>query len=386
MSGLPTIEIRDFAFGGEALGNLPDGRVCFVRGAAPGETVEVEVTEIHRNYCRGKLARIVGGNSARIEAECPYFSECPGCAYLHVPYEVELAAKARQLDSFINRHREVPVKLAPIFPSPTRLAWRNRIRLHADGSGKLGYQRSDDGGLIPIDRCLLMRPEINAKLPEVAPPPGFCGTIGIDHDARSGAVVTTDSAGSRSFGELGEFGVFAYPTGGFFQTNSAVAAELARRVAKIVTEKRVDFLVELYCGVGIFSLICAAQNPALRTLGVESYPAAVRCANSNAKVRDLAENCRFVVGDASSMKRHLRGRRPQLLLVDPPRGGLSLAVIRDILELAPPDLIYISCSADTLCRDLRQLEKVYELKSGAALDMFPGTAHFETLTLLEKRA
>ena len=144
-------------------------------------------------------------------------------------------------------------------------------------------------------------------------------------------------------------------------------------------------LLELYCGVGVFSLAAAGVLPDLRAEGVELDPRSIGCARRNAKARHVSDRCRFVVGNAE--KRLDRPEvQPDAVLVDPPRRGLSPRLIEALKRWRVPHVIYVSCAPDTLARDLRRLcvPGGYELRSARLFDMFPRTAHFETLCVLAR--
>ncbi|MCQ2352128.1 MAG: TRAM domain-containing protein [Victivallaceae bacterium] len=383
------ITIRDFAFGGEAVGNLADGRVAFVRGAIPGETVEIEITAGHKKYVRGKLTEIVSASAERIGSDCPCFADCPGCAYRHVPYGVELAAKNRQLASFLNRNRDEKCEILPPVGAASRNHWRNRLRLHSDGGGKFGYRAMDNTTLLEIGHCPLATKNLNERIARLTLPDGFRGTFALDDCAERGAVCDFDNELPETLtGKLGDFGTFCYRRGGFFQTNEAIASELARRVIEEVKIFAPDFLLELFCGVGVFSILAARALPALRSVGVEFDRHAVRYAVRNAKNFRVAERCAFFAGDAADAPQRYASfgkRLKTLVIVDPPRTGLGRKLTQSLLQSAPGAILYVSCGADTLRRDLDELAPGFVAVHSTLLDMFPGTAHFESLTLLKKR-
>ncbi|MCQ2378719.1 MAG: methyltransferase domain-containing protein [Victivallaceae bacterium] len=383
------IHIRDFAFGGEAVGELADGRVCFVRGAAPGETVEAEIISERRRFCRAVLVRVLESVPERTAVDCPFFARCPGCSYRHVSYETELAAKTRQFDAMLNRNRAEIIPVSGVFGAPSRNFWRNRLRLHSDGNGRFGYRAADNRTLVPIDRCLLATEKINAKLSALRIDRAFRGTFALDECAEAGAVCDLDAdAPGTLTGSLGELGNFSYRRGGFFQTNEAVATELVRRVVAEIAGNGTEFLLELFCGVGVFSISAARVMPTLHGVGIEIDRGAVREARRNAGRFGVGDRCRFFAGDAAKAPLRYASfmrRFKTLALVDPPRTGLDAGGIAALTEAAPETILYVSCGADTLRRDLDRLAPHYRATQSALLDMFPGTAHFESLTRLERR-
>jgi len=384
-----TITIRDFAFGGEAVGNLADGRVAFVRGAMPGERVEIEIVAEHKNFARGKLVGVVAASPERIEVDCPYFADCPGCSYRHTPYAMELAAKLGQLDTFLNRNCEEKCELLPPVGAASRNAWRNRLRFHSDGGGTFGYRMADNRSLIGIPRCLLATEKLNARVATLQIPKDFHGTFALDECAEKGAVSDFDDDAPETLtGRLGDLGTFRYRRGGFFQTNEAIAATLARRVVDEVKKFNPDFLLELYCGVGVFSILAAREMPRLHCVGVEFDRHAVKHAIGNARRYRVGDRCGFFAGDAADAPARYASfgkRLKTMVIVDPPRTGLGRKLTQSLLQSAPQRIVYVSCGADTLRRDLDELTVKYRALHSTLLDMFPGTAHFESLTVLEKR-
>ena len=144
-------------------------------------------------------------------------------------------------------------------------------------------------------------------------------------------------------------------------------------------------LLELYCGVGVFSVALAEKNSELRCTGIELNKKAIEFAKLNAKNHQVSDRCRFYAGDAGKMLKKFRPCGKFTLLIDPPRGGVEKEALQKIIALKAEKIIYISCAADTLSRDLKELISAgYRVKSSRVLDMFPRTAHFESFTVLEK--
>ena len=145
-------------------------------------------------------------------------------------------------------------------------------------------------------------------------------------------------------------------------------------------------LVELYCGVGVFSIALAESDPELQCIGVEVSSKAIALAKENARKHQLAGRCRFFAQDALKALKRWRDHAEFTVLVDPPRGGMEKQALQNLIAVNARHIIYISCAADTLVRDLQKLcASGYEVKRAGMLDMFPRTAHFEVLCVLQKR-
>ena len=389
------IRIRGFAFGGRAVGRDPQGKVCFVRGAVPGETVQVCLTADKKNYSEGILSGVTAASPARLSPECP--NPCPGCSYAHVPYEMELEWKQRQFRSFAEkaRLRSGPQDfLRGPAGAPARTGWRSKIRLSLDRSpdGKIlaGYRGEDNRTLIPVADCPLAVPAIREALRSGQWRSLLAGnekTITFRWTRPDGLRIYTDRGGSASIrDELDGFGLFETGESSFFQINPYMSGRLADEVLDRVRSAAPALLAELYCGCGCFSIICTEHLPGLQAWGVELDPLAVQYAAENARRHGVADRTRFDVGDSAKVfrKKYPQGLPPDsLLLADPPRTGLDSAALKLIARSGAKWILYVSCSPDTLFRDLRQLEEAgYRITESRLLDLFPSTAHFESITVL----
>ena len=385
MSPIP-VRAEGFAYGGEAFGRLPDGRICFFRGGVPGETAELELSCSKRSFARGTLRGVPEPAPERIVPKCPLAVRpgggvfCPGCSFQQVEYSVELHWKQRQLKDFLLRGglADAAAIDAPV-PSPSRFGWRNRIKLSRVG-GRTGFFAEDNESIVPVEHCPLVVPALDAALPEYRNLPGD-GEVFLRWTESDGVVA---NGGPRELTEaLAGFGAFSVPASSFFQTNPQVAAQLIRGAVGMLKDIGVRRLLELYCGVGVFSLAAAQMLPELRTFGVELDETAIGCARRNAASREFADRCRFAVGNAEKRRDLPDGRPPDAVLVDPPRRGLSPRLIEAVKRWRVPHVIYVSCAPDTLARDLKMLSGVYRVAKCRLYDMFPCTAHFETLTRLD---
>ena len=386
MNTLIPVLVEGFAYGGEAFGRLPDGRICFFRGGVPGETAEIEILVSKRTFARGALREVVEPSPDRIEPVCSCAVRpgtgcfCPGCSFQQIDYDSELRWKQRQLSDFLLRNRlaEAHVIAKPL-PAPSRFGWRNRLKLSvADGAA--GYFAEDNCTVVPIEHCPLAVPAIDAILPECRRY-AVGGQVFFRWTEIDGVVVNGGVAELTE--RVEEFGEFTVPASSFFQTNIQVAAQLSRGVTEILTAIGARDLLELYCGAGFFSLVAAQSVPGLRAYGVELDAAAIDCAVRNARRRGVDTRCRFSVGNAEKWHRPPGRTTPDVVLVDPPRRGLSERLIEVIKNWRIPHVIYVSCAPDTLARDLRCFAESYRVARCRLYDMFPGTAHFETLVRLD---
>lgn len=374
------IDIRNFAFGGEAYGLLPSGKGCFVRGAVPGENVTVEIISEHARFARAELISVNQKSADRIVPRCPFAAVCPGCSYGHISYEKEIFWKQSSFERFLTGTGGVEKSaIKPPRPAPERFNWRNKIKLSIE-NGVCGYRGTDNISLIPLRSCQLVHPAINDFLASAELPEN--GSIELRYTPSTGVIRLTDAnRNDMIYDTLPGYGEFPVPAGAFFQTNPQVAALLVDAVIEIIASTGIKTLTELHCGAGMFSLCAAMKIPGLTSTGAEITERSIICARKAAKILKLNGRCTFFADDAARFYR--RQKKCRLLLVDPPRSGLDPKLLAAVIKNPPEYMIYVSCGPDTLQRDLKKLTSAgAQAVSSQLFDMFPGTAHFESVTLL----
>ena len=361
------VEIQGFAFGGAAFGKLSDGKICFVRGAVPGEIVEVEIFSDKKRFAEGRIIKICRESDQRITPVCPlaiqpgnFCNACPGCSYQQVSYETEIFWKHKEFTDFILRNNLADSDMIqPPFPAPQRYGWRNKLKLACevgDGQMQMGYRGEDNQTLLPVHHCALARKSINQEMEKIwqkgipanADKVHFRWTLPNGCKTWYGQI---DQTAPWLQEQLGELGSFLVPPASFFQVNLAVAEELLKRTAKILNDLQINFLADLYCGTGIFSLAAAKLNPDLNCIGIELDSQAVAAARKNAANHNLTKRCRYYAGDSAKILSgvlHQRDLRQGAFLVDPPRTGLHADAVRQILRFKPGYILYVSCAPDTL--------------------------------------
>ena len=389
-----TLEITALAYGGKAVGRRSNGKVCFLPGALPGEKVLLSITEEQKNYSLGTLLEVLTPAKERIESPCPY-GNCPSCPYNCMEYSLEWEWKKKQFASFLAKLKNIqPQEVKEGIPAPERLHYRNKIKLalEKDASGRVlaGYRGEDNRTLIPIEKCLLAEKAILQSMEEKpwgAPSFRKEKSITFRHTLKDGVKLLRE--GEKPFPlteSLGELGSFLTGSHSFFQINRVMAEKLAKEFLAILARISPSQMVELYCGCGVFSSL-AAEKFSLSTVGIELDKSNTALAKENALLHNAAGKCRFICGDAATeLEKLQKGKLPPgtLLLVDPPRTGLDQKGIRMIRKTGADFLCYISCGAPTLMRDLTALQDLYCWNETRVLDLFPGTAHFESISLLSR--
>ncbi|MBO7147185.1 MAG: class I SAM-dependent RNA methyltransferase [Lentisphaeria bacterium] len=398
-SGMEIIEIFALAFGGKAVGRRDNGKVCFVRNAIPGEKVRVRITADKKNYSEGVVTEILTPSPERISPQCP--NPCPGCSYAHIPYPMELEWKQKQFFSFAEKAK-LQSSPAEFIQPPTgavcRENWRNKIVLSIEkeknsSAIQAGYRGEDNQTLIPVKDCLLARKEIREILRnrtwEKESLSCTVQRITFRHTKENGVRILTGKTENALTEELDGFGTFCTGENSFFQINPYMSGKLAEATLETVAKSALNNMIELYCGCGVFSILCTEHCLELKTVGIELDPVAIKYAKQNAAAHGVSERCRFFAGDSATVfRKHYPAGVPKgtLLLIDPPRTGLDKNALELLCRSKADAIVYISCSPDTLFRDLAVLEKSgYRIQKSRLIDMFPTTSHFESISYLQKR-
>jgi 23S rRNA (uracil1939-C5)-methyltransferase len=348
------LSIEDVAFGGKGVAR-ESGKAVFVPFTIEGEKVSAQIVREKKQFAEAELLDLKEASPHRVEAPCPYFGRCGGCAYQHIDYEHQLAIKFRQVGDVLRRIAKLKnVPMRPIIPSPFDYNYRNRITVHAQ-EGVIGFYQRDSHRLIDIEHCPIAMDEVNRALAKLR-----------GQRVRDGHYTLRAESDSLVFS----------------QTNDAVAKALRDLVAQFVPAGQ-QLLVDAYCGAGFFAK--ALLDRFERVIGIDWDRFAIEAAKKNATAKET-----YIAGDienelagvAAPLSRGdveaVRDRRSLVtLIVDPPATGLTANIRRTIVDLAPSTLIYVSCNPATLARDLAELQQEFRIESVTPLDMFPQTAEIE---------
>ncbi len=392
------VEIEQLVYRGRGLARH-EGRVVFVPGVAPGERVVARVTRAHRAWLEARAERVLSASPDRIDPGCPLALAaggdpaacCPGCVYRHLRYSAEVAAKQAQLRHFLaHALRTAEPPLAAPAPAPAADGYRSRITLHRDPRqpGRTGYVGADNRTLLDVPDCPLAAAPIRAALPAIRNAPWSGGrSLTVCETPADGVVSWCRAArnGRPWLTEPSPLGPLQVPRGSFTQVNRAVASGLVEAVRTWLAAWPPHTVIDAYGGIGLFALAAAAAGH--RAAGCDSDPVAIEAARHNARALGLPDITFHAAPTEVVLPRLLRDQPAESLtvLVDPPRAGLSPVVRRTLAGARPARLVYVSCAADTLARDLRELATAgYRLEQAQLFDMFPRTPYFETLAVLRR--
>lgn len=397
------IRILDAAYRGSGVGKLSDGCVVFVAHTLPGELVAAKIVRRRKNFAEARLIQVLEAAPGRIAPACPLAGSCPGCCYQHAAYDTEVQLKQQQFAALLRRIAGITLPaLSPPDAAPEPLRYRNKIVLHADGAARpsLGYFKEDNRTILDVPACPLAAEPIGSLLTGLRGDPAFLRSLRphtsvtmrwTEHDgAMHWLNRAPDEASRRAPGnwltENTGIGALRAPRGSFFQVNPGAADALLARVREHVEAIRPAAVIDLYCGVGIFAL-SAALAGCTRVVGVDSDEAAIHAAGANATQLGVSGAVQFLArpADAGLAATETPGGEETLLIVDPPRDGLLPGVLDEIGRRRFADVIYISCAADTLARDIKRLAAHgYGVAASRLVDMFPRTAYFESVTHLRR--
>jgi 23S rRNA (uracil1939-C5)-methyltransferase len=359
-----SLTIHDLAFGGEGVGRMDDF-VVFVPFVIVGETVEVEITEVKKNFARAKLLRVVIPAPERVLPPCQYFGVCGGCQYQHIDYAAQLRFKHKQIADLFERFGKISrTVVAPVIPCPSPYGYRNRIMIRSQWNGpakklEIGFIRTDNNFVVDIEECKIAEPALNEQIKEVRanPPPkgGLKVVLRVQPDN------------------------WDVPQSSFFQNNFFLLPKLVETVREFLKTSGSRHLIDLYCGVGFFGIETA--NAVDSFVGVEYDQLAITAAKKNAAARKIG-NSEFISAKVEEvLPELLRKFSPEKtsVILDPPRKGCWPETLRLLRETKPAQVIYVSCHPATMARDLNILcaDGVFELARVQPLDMFPQTQHVE---------
>ena len=372
------------------------GKIIFVPNLLPKEEAVVKIVLDKKKYMVGEVIKLVKKSDDRILPKCGY--ENCGCALKSLDYEKTLEFKKDKVIDILKRYSDLTNVVKEIVPSDNIYGYRNKINLKVK-DGKIGYFKNGTNDLIEIKRCEIASPKSNeiisvlkeldlSKVREI-----IIKDFGevmiiikgeLDIELLKPLVDSIYMNEKLVYGKenivasLGEF-KFYVSKDSFFQVNTDVALKLYNKVLDYLDVSSGQSVLDLYCGTGTISLFLSKYFE--EVVGVEINEEAVKCATLNKNLNNIS-NVMFICGDVS---KELSGLMAELIVVDPPRSGLTSAGINDILRINPDRLVYVSCDSMTLARDLKLFKDNYEVKEVTLFDMFPWTYHVESVCLLVKR-
>lgn len=409
MENLVELKVEKQAYGGDAIGKLPDGRVVFIPYAIPGEVVRVNLLEHKPHYARAQLIEVIETSDERILPRCQHFGLCGGCHYQHINYPAQLKTKAgilqQQMERIGNLKQTPPIIAVA---SPETWYYRNHVQFHLTKQGKLGFQEAHSNQTFAIQECHLPEKVINQIWPQIDIEP----LSGVERvNLRSGmekqvmlilegnepqppdlnieslmlSVVQTGPAGNVILAGSDHISMeisnrrFSVSPTSFFQINRAQAIAMVKLVLEVGELTQSMTVLDVFSGVGLFSAFIAPR--VRRLVGIELSPKA--CEDYSRNLNEF-DNVELYEAAADKVLGSIQFN-PDLILMDPPRAGLGRETVQAVIAQQAAHLVYVSCDPATLARDGKQLTMGgYSLRKLILIDMFPQTFHIESISLWER--
>mgnify|MGYP005854856029 CR=1 FL=1 len=392
--GLGRVQLPDADdTGATPAGGPGGGWVILVPFALPGERVRVRVWRNQRNFSDADLIEVLTPSPHRVDAPCPLFTRCGGCQYQNLHYSEQLAWKRRQVTELLQHMARVEFPVNPVIASPRPYGYRSKITPHfekprGDKPLHIGFLRQGSRhAIIDVERCPLATDAINERLAEERPEiRARAAARAFKHGAtlllrESADGVTTDAA--AIIRERVEGLDLHFPAGEFFQNNPFILEAFTRHVRERAAGDGARYLVDAYCGSGLFCLTAARAFD--HATGIEISEASIHWAKKNAAANGLG-NCAFVAGDAAAIFAQVTyPAADTAVVIDPPRRGSDESFLAQLVRFGPRTIVYVSCNPATQMRDLTTLiAGGYALRDVQPFDLFPQTKHLECVIALAK--
>ena len=433
--------IEGYASDGSGVARV-DGMAVFVKNTIRDELVDIQIDHVGHNAAWGHVVKSMHPCPARLEPDCPYYESCGGCQFRHMNYAEELEAKRQRVDDAFHRIGGLELNVSWIHGAEQIERYRNKIQLPVS-NGAIGYYKARSHEVVDIEDCNL-QPEraeacrkavkewmsachipaynerkhhglvrhlylrfnqkgetlcclvVNGKsVPAVErlvellreADPGLVGVVLSVNTRKTNVILGNEyvTLWGRDWLEETLCGLsFRLSVPSFFQINRNQTEVLYSRAVEFAGLTGNETVLDLYCGIGTISLTMAKK--AGKVIGAEIVAQAIEDAKANAQ-RNGMENAEFFCGDAAEVAAKLKeeGLRPDVITVDPPRKGLAPEVPALLAGMNPERIVYVSCDPATLARDLKRFAELgYTAVKAEAVDLFPRTAHIETVCLLSK--
>ena len=439
------LEITDITAEGAGVGRY-GGMAIFVPDTAPGDIITAKIVKVKSHYAYGIIESIITPSTDRVNADCSHFKKCGGCVFRHINYEAEVKIKTNRVKETLKRIAGMEINCGGIVGSDNINCYRNKAQFPVCAEFGTGFFAPRSHRVIPIDNCALLPDEFNRiaqcvsefikenniSIYDETKGTGLVRHLYIRKGAVTGEIMAVIVINGDSLpryevlterllsitGEnlksiqininkkhnnviLGDKNICLYGSDyitdilcgvkirlspfTFYQINHAMAEKLYKKV-KEYAKPEGKSVIDLYCGAGTIGLsLC---DTAKRVTGVEIVPEAVSDAKENAKSNGI-KNCEFLCGDAkdAALKLAKKNIKADIVIVDPPRKGCEGRLLDTIAnDFSPERIVYVSCDPGTLARDLKTLNELgYKPQEYAVFDMFPRTAHVETVVLLSRK-
>ena len=440
------VNIEDYGMNGEGVAKI-DNFAIFIPGAMKGEKVKILIVKVLSSYAFGKILEIIEGANCRVEPDCETYKRCGGCALRHIDYEETLNIKQNMVQNLFDKtFKDKKIKVENVIGMGNPYNYRNKaqypVGLNKANEPVIGIFAERTHEIIPMKECLIQNPlsekiaiaiyrfikENNISVYNEKTREGLLRHIVIKNGIRTHEIMcilvingtkipkeqeliemlvksynvktivkninkenTNVILGKENiiihgdgfiYDILGDY-TFKISPMSFYQVNPVQAEVLYNTAIEMAELNKDDILFDLYCGIGTIGIF--ASRYVKKVYGIEIVEDAIKDAKENAKINEI-NNIEFYAGDVEKIFSNLLEKKqiyPDVIIVDPPRKGLDNRTIENILTVEPRKFVYISCNPATMVRDLKLLEKKYEIKRVVPVDMFPYTTHTESISVLK---
>ena len=411
-----------------------DGMVCFVKGGVTEDELEVKVIKVNKNYCIGKVENIITPSIHRNEQDCHVYKRCGGCCFRHITYEHELELKKSFVEAEFKKAR-LDTKVNAVVSAGNITRYRNKAQYPVNSENKIGFYAEKTHEVCENADCSL-QPKIFSQITntvkqylnkynvegyneetgegllrhiyirqgKVTGEVQVCLVINGNTLPYSDALVnelkkieeivsvcinintknTNVILGEKYVTLFGKEYIedelcgfrFRISPASFYQVNHDCAELLYNKVYELVTRAKCDRVTDLYCGTGTIGLCVAGRLKDCKLTGVEIVSEAIENAKINAKINNI-ENAEFICADSTDTQNNVL-KESDVVILDPPRKGITQELAKKIAERGVENIVYVSCSPDTLARDIKQFTELgYTCEEATPFDMFPRTSHIE---------
>lgn len=400
------VEVTKLDHQGRGIAKI-NGKIIFIPNALPEETVDVDIILEKKKYYEGIIKEIINASDKRIKSICPYFEECGGCQFLNMNYQDSLDYKQNKVEEIMNKYLGIKIKINNIVACDNNLYYRNKTTFQVKND--IGFFKEKTNTLIPVDKCYISDIKINDIYKAIKDNINLTNVKQVIIRATKNTLesmvifktsnyvdnkrlidVLKNKVDSIYINDELIYGKgkiienlcnknFYISPSSFFQVNTLQAEKLYNKAIAYADIKKEDTVLDLYCGTGTIGIV--ASDKAKKVIGIELNKEAIKDANENKKLNNI-NNIEFYAGDVGKIL-NKNNYKPDIIIVDPPRVGLDSLALAQILNIRPKKLVYVSCDLMTLARDLKLLSNDYDILELTPVDMFPYTAHVESVCALK---
>ena len=431
------VEIIDNGASGEGIAKI-EGFAIFVPKTIKGEICEILIVKVLSSHAFGKLIKLIKKSESRVESDCISYKRCGGCNLRHMTYEKTLEIKKNNIQNLINKTLQNKIQVKEILGMENPIYYRNKAIFPVDQNGNIGVFANRTHEIIKIEECKIqtkISQEIAKKIAKMykgniyneetgkgllrhiiireafSTSEIMCilvqngedelidvealikefpkiKTIVININTKNTNVILSNNNkiiyGEGTITDTLDGFKFKISPNSFYQVNPIQTEKIYKLAIRQIELKKTDIVCDLYCGIGTIGIFASPYVE--KVYGIEIVPEAIKNAIENKNINKI-ENIEFIQGDVETAFGKLlnNGIKPNVVILDPPRKGLDENTIKNLLELKPEKISYISCNPATLVRDLARLEEKYNIENITAVDNFCYTSHVECISVLKLR-